>query len=227
MTPCERFENEGLVHFVAGEPLDPHFETCSDCRSALASYQALTSALAQARERYAPPGDWEARVWARIQRGEGARRRPLAFVLGLGVTAAALAFLLFNTSIRGPEALALAVHVERGSGAAVRGGASGGQSAAPGDVLHLLAKVPRGKVGDVRVYRGSNELVFQCATSPNCRHSQDALEARVTLERAGTYRTIAIAADKELPAATGSLDADYAAARRSGSAEESPPLEVL
>ncbi|MGO9065206.1 MAG: hypothetical protein ACLQIH_10800, partial [Myxococcaceae bacterium] len=177
--------------------------------------------------RYVPPGNWEAQVWARIKRGEGTRQRPLAFVFGLGAAAAALAILFSSTSLRGPEALALAVQVERGTGALVRGGASNGESAAPGDVLHLLVKVPRGKLGDVRVYRGSDELVFQCATSPGCTHSQDTLEARVRLDRAGIYRTIAIAADKELPAATGSLDGDYAAARRAGSAQESPPLEVL
>jgi len=226
MTSCERFENEGLVRFVAGEPLDPHFEACEDCRTARASYEALSLALAQARQRYVPPGNWEAQVWARIRRGEGARQRPWALVFGLGAAAAALA-VFFSTSMRGPEALALAVQVERGTGLVVRGGASRGESAAPGDILHLVAKVPHGKVGDVRVYRGSDELVFQCATSRACSHSKDGLEARVRLDRAGTYRTIAIAVDKELPAATGRLDEDYAAARRAGSAQESPPLEVL
>jgi hypothetical protein len=48
----------------------------------------------------------------------------------------------------------------------------------------------------------------------------------VTLDRAGTYRTVALAADA-LPAATGHLDADYAAARRAGPATESAPIEVL
>ena len=100
-------------------------------------------------------------------------------------------------------------------------------SAAPGDVLYLVAKVPRGKLGDLRVYRGTNELVFHCARSPACVRSKDGLEARVTLDRAGTYRTLLIAADGELPAPSGDLDADYAEAMRSGKATESLPVEVL
>jgi hypothetical protein len=231
MTACDRFESEGLARFVAGQPLDAHFESCADCRAARASYQAVALALEQAREAYVPPGDWEAKVWAKIQRREGARQRPRwPALLGFGATAAAAA-VFFVTSAGGPAALVLATNqVERGSALVVRGGASSGgdvQSAAPGNVLHLVVKVPRGKVGDLRVYRGTNELVFQCATSPACIRSKDGLEARVRLDRAGTYRTIIIAADKELPAASGNLDGDNAAAMRSGTANESAPIEVL
>ncbi len=231
MTACDRFESEGLARFVAGQPLGPHFESCADCHAARASYQAVASALHEAREAYAPSGNWEAKVWARIQRGEGARHRPRwAALLGAAATVAAAGIFLL-TSASGPQALAFSTNqVERGSSPVVRGGASGVgdvQSAAPGDVLHLVVRVPRGKLGDLRVYRGTDELVFQCARSPGCIRSRDGLEARVPLERAGTYRTIIIAADKELPAASGSLDADYAAAMRSGTAQESAPVEVL
>jgi hypothetical protein len=229
MTSCERFENEGLTRFVAGQPLDGHFETCPECRAARASYQAVASALEQAREAYNPPGDWEAKVWAKIQRGQGAPQRARwPALLGFGATLAALA-VFFVTSLGGPDALALATNqVERGSALVVRG-ASGGadvQAAAPGNIWHLAIKVPRGKLGDLRVYRGTNELVFQCSTSPDCIHSKDGLEARVKLDRVGTYRTIYIAADKELPSASGNLDADFAAAMRSGTAKD-VHIEVL
>jgi hypothetical protein len=229
MTSCDRFESEGLARFVAGQLLEPHFETCADCRAARASYEAVALALQQAREAYEPPGDWEAKVWARIQSGRAPQRSRWAVLLGVAATAAALA-VFFVSSVGGTDALTLSTNFERGSGLVVRGGASRGgdvQSAAPGDVLHLLVKVPRGKVGDLRVYRGTNELVFQCAKSPACIHSKDGLEARVTLDRAGTYRAVIVAADKELPAVSGSLDADYAAALRSGPAKESAPIEVL
>ncbi len=231
MTACDRFESEGLARFVAGQPLEPHFETCADCRAARASYQSVASALQQARDAYAPSGNWEAKVWARIQRGEGARQRPRwAALLGVAATVAALA-VFFVSSVGGPDALVLSTNqVERGTGLMVRGGASRGgdvQSAAPGDVLHLVVKVPRGKLGELRVYRGTNELVFQCAKSSACIRSKDGLEARVPMDRAGSYRTVIIAADKELPVASGNLDADYAAAMRSGTAKESAPIEVL
>jgi hypothetical protein len=229
MSVCDRFEKEGLERFVAGEPPDAHVESCPDCRSARASYQALATALAKAGEAEVPDGAWEAKVWARIQQ-QGVRRRPWAILVGLGAAAAALA-VFFVQSAGGPEVLAFStVQVERGPGAPVRGGPSRPgdvQSAAPGDVLHLVAKVPRGKVADLRVYRGTDELVFQCATTTACIRTGDTLEARVKLDRAGTYRSVAFAADRQLPAATGHLDADTAAGMRAGSASESPPIDVL
>ena len=227
LTACDRFESEGLARFVAGEPLEPHFETCADCRAARASYEAVALALQQAREAYDPPGDWEAKVWARIQSERAPQRSRWAALLGAAATAAAVA-VFFVSSMGGPDKLRLTDSFERGSSLVVRGGGSRGgdvRSAAPGDVWHLVVQVPRGKVGGLRVYRGTNELVFQCDKS-SCSGSKDALEARVTLGRAGTYRAIIIAADKELPAASGTLDADYAAARRAGSAEQSLPIPV-
>ena len=228
MTPCDRFERENLVRFVAGEPLDAHVESCGECRAALDNYRNVAAALRQAQDGYPAPRDWEAKVWSKLP-GERARRprAPWALVLGLSAALAALVALFLNVAA-GPDTLALSQSVERGPGAIVRGTATKGeaQSAAPGDVLHLVARVPRGKLGDVRLYRGT-ELVFQCATSPRCIRSRDGLEARVTLDRAGTYRSLAIAADKALPEASGNLDDDYAQALRSGAAQESRPLEVL
>jgi len=228
VTACDRFESEGLARFVAGQTLDAHFENCPDCRAARASYQAVALALQQAREAYAPAGNWEAKVWARIQRRQ--RARPWPF-FGFAATIAALA-LFFVSSMAGPDALSLSTTlVERGSSApVVRGGASRGgdvRSGVPGAVLFMGVKVPRGKQGEIRVYRGPNELVFQCAKSPACIRVKDGLEAHVTLDRPGIYRAVGIAADTQLPATTGSLDADYAAARRSGTATESAPFEIL
>lgn len=230
MTACDRFETESLTRFVAGEPLGPHVESCQECGEALARYQKLAAALAEAKDAYVPPGDWEAKAWARISKAVPVRpRASWAALLGLGACSAALA-VFFVSSAGGPQALVLTLQVERSSGPAVRGGAalSGQvQSAAPGDVLHLVAQVPRGKHADLRVYRGADELVFQCAKSPGCIRTKDGLEARVTLERLGTYRTLLITADKSLPAASGNLDADHAAAIGSGAAQESAPIEVL
>ena len=222
MTTCDRFESEGLVRFVAGEPLDSHAQGCTDCQAALESYKKVAAALQQAGDAYSPAGDWEPKVWAKVATARAARpRTPWAVVLGIGATVAALGVLFLNFA-GGPDSLSLTTQtLEHGAGAMVRG------TAAPGDVLHLVAQVPRGKLGDLRVYRGTGELVFQCATSPLCIRSRDRLEAKVTLDRAGIYRVLLIGADKVLPVATGSVDADYAAAIRSGGAQESPPIEVL
>jgi hypothetical protein len=234
MTPCQRFESEGLPRFVAGEPLDAHVESCQDCQVSFASYQKVAAALRQAKDAYVPTGDWEAKVWSRIANAQGARSAARSAarwpaLLGLGGALGTVA-IFFALTTGGPDTLALTSQVESGPGPRVRGRATGPgdvKSAAPGDVLHLSGKVPRGKLGDLRVYRGTKELVFQCAKSPACVHSKDGLEARVTLDRAGTYRTLLIAADTELPAARGDLDTDYAAALRAGKATESPPVEVL
>jgi hypothetical protein len=230
MTSCQRFEGEGLNRFVAGEPLDAHVEGCPDCQAALAGYQKVAAALRQANDVYVPPGDWEAKVWSRLAKQKAPRPGlRWAALVGLGATFAALAAFFVSSGL-GPDALSLTSQVERGSGPLVRGGAvkpGEVQSAAPGDVLHLVAAVPRGKLGDLRVYRGTNELVFQCAKSAACIHSKDGLEARVTLDRVGTYRILLLAADKALPPASGGLDADYAEALRAGAATESPPIDVL
>lgn len=227
MTACNRFETEGLERFVAGEPLDAHFESCPDCRSAVSSYRAVIRTLGAAGRMYEPPGNWEARVFARIQRRRPARRR---FFLGLAAAlpvAAAAVFVL--RSAGGVDALELDLSVSRGGGPAVRSAPSGGGtvlSAAPGDVLHLVARLPRGKHGDLRLYRGDT-LVFQCRGSPKCVVSRDGLSADVPLERAGTYRTLVLASEQDVPQASGTLDADYAAALRAGEARQSPPIEVL
>jgi hypothetical protein len=226
MTSCQRFELEGLPRFVAGEPLDGHFESCADCRSARASYQSLVHALELARKAYTPPGNWEARVWARIARAPARPQWTLWVGWATGTAVAAAAAVLVVQSAGGPSSLELATQLEVGNGPVVRGTPSVGTavSAVPGAVWRLTVTVPRGKVGDLRVYRGNDDLVFQCANNP-CKHTGDGLEARVTLDKAGTYRTIGIAAD-QLPAATGNLDADYAAARRAGQAKVSAPIEV-
>jgi len=227
MTACNRFEAEGLERFAAGEPLDPHFESCADCRSALAGYRAVVRTLGAAGRMYDPPGDWEQRVFARIQRRRAQRRR---FFVGLAAAlpvAAAAVFVL--RSAGGGEAPELELSLSRGGGPAVRSGPSGDGSvvtAAPGDVLHLVARIPRGKHGDLRLYRG-DALVFQCLKSPTCVVSRDGLSADVPLERAGTYRTLLLAAEGEVPEAAGTLDADYAAGLRAGEARQSPPIEVL
>lgn len=227
VSACQRFEAEGLARFVAGEPPDPHLESCPSCQAALASYQRVAAALAQDVE--APRQGWEANVWAKLAEPASARPGvPWPILLGLAGALAALAVVFVRTG--GPETLALSAQVERGQRPLVRGGvpkAGELQSAAPGDVLHLLAKVPRRKLSDLRVYRGSNELVFSCANNPACTHSEDGLEARVPLERLGSYRILLLAADNALPAPSGNLDADYAAALRAGTATESAPVEVL
>lgn len=223
---CDRFEVEGLARFAAGEPPDAHLETCQDCQAALASYKRLASALAL--DAAAPPKGWEANVWAKLPAASPRQRVPWPILLGLGASLAALAVFFFRTG--GPETLGLTTQVERAQRVAVRASAPKAgevQSAAPGDVLHLVAKVPRRKHSDLRVYRGAEELVFQCATNTACIHSADGLEARVPLERLGSYRVLLLAADGALPAASGNLDADYAAGLHAGTATESSPIEVL
>lgn len=120
MTACDRFETEGLARFVAGEPPDSHLEGCPDCQAGLARYQKVAEALREVKDVYDPPGDWEAKVWARLANEKPAPARarwPALF--GLGAAFAALAaFFLISTG--GPDSLGLTSALERGGGPVVR-----------------------------------------------------------------------------------------------------------
>ena len=109
MTCAER--RASLVAYVDGElapaeraDLESHLAGCPECREALAVEQRLSAQLA-ALPGAAPSGDFEARFWARVARGEDARPGGLRAWLGRllgprglialgGVAAAALALLL-------------------------------------------------------------------------------------------------------------------------------------
>jgi anti-sigma factor RsiW len=110
MIECKR-DRESIAAYVDGAletsaraELESHLETCAACRELVAAGRRLAEVFAALPE-VTPPGDFEARFWARIARerdaaplGYGARLREffsMRRALALGsATAAALALLI-------------------------------------------------------------------------------------------------------------------------------------
>jgi hypothetical protein len=212
MSVCERFEREGLLRLERGEPLDPHFDRCDDCRDARARYREVVRAIAGSAAKLTPPRDFEARVFAAIARRRTAARLRWPIAVGAGLLSAALVLALLWRADRDPDrpALALVQSIERSAATRpVRG-----ESAAPGDLLHLrLAGGP----AELRVYREGGGLVHRCADAPACALEGNGVATSVRLDVRGDYQAIAIPlAGAALPAATGDLDADLAALEAAG-----------
>ena len=74
MTPCRRFEQEGLLRLEQGLALDPHFDTCPECREAQAAYARLRNEMNRLASGEEPPPDWRANVFESVERKERARR---------------------------------------------------------------------------------------------------------------------------------------------------------
>jgi hypothetical protein len=68
MSPCRRFEQEGLLRLEQGLALDPHFDTCPDCREAQAAYASLRNEMARLEAGEEPPPGWMANVIASVER---------------------------------------------------------------------------------------------------------------------------------------------------------------
>ena len=110
---CQR-DPENIAAYVDGElgpaeraELETHLASCGSCRELAAAEQRLGELFA-ALEPIEPPGEFEARFWARIARERDAARKPssLAWLLSprwlsVGVGAAALAVVLLLPRMSG------------------------------------------------------------------------------------------------------------------------------
>ncbi|HTO54428.1 MAG TPA: zf-HC2 domain-containing protein [Myxococcota bacterium] len=78
---CKR-DREELSAYIDGElapapraELESHIQACASCRAEVAAQDRLAEAFASLRE-VTPPGDFEARFWARIAREKEAAAEP-------------------------------------------------------------------------------------------------------------------------------------------------------
>lgn len=213
---CERWETDGLLALERGEPLDAHFETCPDCLAARRAGEAVIDQLMQASAGWQPPGDWEARVFARIAREQPARRFAWWQVLFPVLAAAGLAIWLVRPGTPGagtetgaaPLGLSLSV-VDAAQ--VVRG-----ETPKPGDALSLRVATGGAAHVALRVYRDDRTLVFACGHADACPRTADAVVTQVKMDAPGEYRTLLIGGAAAVPAPAGSLDADMARAREAG-----------
>lgn len=214
MSPCDRFETEGLLLLEQGLPLDEHFVTCPDCRAAQAAYEQLAAEIAALGAGDEPPVGWQARVWQGLdQRRE--RRRPRwtgwrgwIVPVGVGVAASLAVFFLLRPS--GPQPVSLRAEVEAGT--TVR---RGGEAQA-GDLLRLTATAGGARHAELRVYRNDTELVLRCSTDRPCSRRGDEVRAAVLLDTVGRYQPLLLRGERPLPPPVSDLEKDTRAALAAG-----------
>src|SRR5689334_16146345 len=186
MMECERFEREALMMLERGEPLEPHFETCEDCRRKREIYSELVARLASLGAEDRPPAGYEARILERIaseqDHGHPQSTNPRRmWWLASAMIAAALLVTLTMWLVReiestlDPPALQASLTIEvvdADGGPIVRGDGS----AKPGDRILVHAVTGNLPHAELRIWRGS-ELIERCTDTPPCRPTSGAIEA--------------------------------------------------
>lgn len=217
LSPCDRFEAEGLLLLEQGLPLDEHFATCPDCLAARDAYEQLFGDIATLGAEDEPPVGWQARVWERIDQRRARRRSRWVSWLGwpgwlvpAGVAAAASLAALFLIRPPGPQPPSLRAEIQAGT-TVRRGG-----EAQPGSLLRLTATTGGSRHAELRVYRNDTELVLRCSTDRPCSRQGDELRAAVLLDAIGRYQPLLMRADKPLPSPVSNLEKDTSAALATG-----------
>lgn len=214
MTPCNRFETEGLLRLEQGLPPDEHSKTCPDCTAALQTYERLRADIAGLGADDEPPPGWQARVWSRIEERQERRWRHgwwlrLALPTAVGAVAATLLAVFLLRPIP-PAPPSLLAQIEAGE--TVRRGTE----AQPGDLLRLTATTGETPYAELRVYRNDAELVLRCSTEAPCTRQGTSLTATLRLDGVGRYTPLLLHSAKPLPAGGGDLDTDTREALAAG-----------
>jgi len=210
MSPCRRFEQEGLLVIHQGGRLDQHFDRCPDCVAARATYQRLEARLGVMGAGSLPPPDWQSAVWSAIR--PRTPRSRIRWALGLATATGLILGLVWLTRLRMPaHDVILAARIEAGAGHF-----RGLDDARPGQVLVLHARVGRAPHAELRLYRDDRRVVMACSSAAPCRRTGDVLDARVTLEAIGIYQPVLLVSGEAIPAPGGRLDEDAGAAHRQG-----------
>jgi|GEM_PF-5114236 len=225
-------EHDVLVRRERGEPVDGDFS----------KYERIEGALGDRSSAARAPAGFEDRLWAAVDRAEAgeddgeeasrggadSRRSRMAVWGGLAAVAAAIALFVV---VRGrtdvdpmPGGDRLSVTVERGAQVM-----RGGQEAQPGDRLRVAARAADAGQLEVRLYRDDETLVTRCSAAqpdPACHATEGAVLAVLPLEHVGVYQVVVLTGTGDWSMATGSLDADVAAAMEAGAAVETRRVEV-
>jgi hypothetical protein len=226
---CRRYWREGIV-LVERDEVDPHRETCVDCRRAHAARHELVRAIPMSN---APPrgeSDWQARVWQQIA-VEGKRRPPAPskprWLWSLAPAFAACAVLLVGYRMRlhapGPETTHIVAsysvpRIEIISGPVVKRSTS----ARVGDRVRISARMG----DDVRLYR-AERLVMRCtakAPSAQCTHTDHGIVAETAFDTPGDYQLVVIEGMVVEP--VDSLSADVAAVIKAGGDPQLTDLSI-
>jgi hypothetical protein len=235
MSPCTRFEREGLLALERGEELDPHFEGCADCIREREAYRALTARLASLGAEDRPPAGYEARILERIAHDQSPEPSTPSngpwntWRLALALAAAAvLAIWLVRGS---PEpasrsdvrpSLAIMVHAEQDDGPM-----RSIDSAKPGDRLFVRAATGELPNVELRIWQGADVLLVRCSEQPPCQRGSGTIEVEVALPTRGDYEVILAVSERALPGPRPRLDDDIAAIEAAGGRlERAEPIRV-
>lgn len=178
--------------------------------------ERLEAELAKVGAEHEPKPGWQTRVLAATA---APKRRPWWWfaIPAVVVAAAVVAIVIGTRGPREPDALALAVHIGSGS-AVVRG-----TSAKVGDSVRATASGGRHRA--VWIYREDRELVIACPGATGCL-AGDTLVAETVLRVPGRYTVVALDSAAVLPAPTGSLDTDVAAALTAKATTRTETIDV-
>lgn len=223
MSPCTRFEREGLLALERGEELDPHFERCADCLREREIHRALVARLASLGASERPPAGYEARVLERIaqkRRSEPparAARSKHGWSLALAMAAAAILAVGLLRGRPDPAArssqpsLALTLHAAHDD-TPMRSI----DSAKPGDRLVVRATPGALPHAELRIWQGGASLLVRCSDEPPCRRVPKAIETELVLPSRGDYEVILVVSEREIPEPRPGLDDDVAAIEAAG-----------
>jgi hypothetical protein len=214
---CDHYELRGVVLAELGE-IDPHLDGCAACRGLRSRHRALIGALAQIGADHQPPSNWQAQVWARIDREESRdrQRRSYALTAVAALVAVAAAVVLWFRAERVPQ-VATSIEIVAGE-TAMRA-----TMARVGDAVRV--RVSRGSA--VWLYREDRTLVDRCDTttqSPRCVASAAGLALESRLQAPGRYQIVVVPFDA--PAPTGDLDRDVAAVAGDGKVFQLTEIDV-
>jgi len=198
--------------------VDPHLVDCAACRRLQARHRALASALGQLGHERRPPSDWQAHVWARIDREESLtrQRRSYGLTAVATVVAMAAAFLLWFRASRAPEP-SPSIEIVAGE-TAMRA-----TMARVGDAIRV--KIGRGSA--VWLYREDRVMVDRCDASsqgPRCVLGAAGLALESRLGAPGRYQVVVVPLDAPPP--SGDLDRDVAAVASDGKTFQLTEVDV-
>jgi len=194
-----------------GDTLDAHVEQCEDCSARARGYQRIAAMIAAGATAHAAPPDWKQRTLARV-RAARARRRRTTVLSMVGVSAAASAALILHIHMRSdPESPGPALAMEIVDPGGWRGDTH------PGQEVHARASLAGEPHFEIRVYRGSRELLVRCpdAGPPACLEADRTLLVW-TVPTVGTYQVVFLVSQQPIVAPRGSFDDDTAAATAGG-----------
>jgi hypothetical protein len=176
--------------------------------------ERLEGALRRIGEDREPPAGWQDRVKAAIKQPRASRRR----WWWLAVPAVAFAALLVLW-LRPRGQFELDVTIETAAREPLRG-----DTATIGDTVHVSASGPATERA-VWIYH-DDHLVLACPSAPACHRDGETLLIDYRFEAIGDVEIIALTSNRPIPAPTGSLDGDVAAAINAGATEHRRTIAV-